>query len=352
MPTASPLSRPPRPGHPGRRSAAWRWLRRYFGFSRAENQGSVVLLLLALAAAVGPGLLRPADPVYLPAADQRQLDQWAAGLAQRLDSSQAAGRAARAARYPSRPAGTSNSRYVAVPQVRLSPFDPNALTAEGWEARGVPHFVAGRIVKYGQAAGGFQSKTQIKRIYGLPDSVYQQLAPFLQLPDEPPGRSAASYASHPGAGPAGPTEPGRASRKPAHLQPFDLNQADTTQLMQIKGIGRGRARGLVKQREKLGGFVSETQLSDFFMLRDAPDLVDSLRKYTFVAAGYRPQGVKVNTASFDELWPHPCVGKPLARLIVEFRKQHGPFQKPEDLQQIKILKPEQYAKLLPYVRCE
>ena len=349
MPAVSP---PPRPSRTSSGSAAWRWLRRYFGFSPAENQGFVVLLLVALAIAVGPGLLRPTDPVYLSAADQHQLDQWAARLAERLDSSERNARETRAARYPARRPGAGAPRYTTVPQVRLAPFDPNALTAEGWEARGVPHFVAGRIVNYGQAAGGFQSKAQIKRIYGLPDSVYQRLAPFLQLPDEAPKRSAASYVSGPGANPTSAALPGRAARKPAHLQPFDLNQADTTQLMQIKGIGRGRAKGLVKQREKLGGFVNEAQLSDFFMLRDAPDLVDSLRKYTFVAAGYRPQGVKVNTASFDELWPHPYVGKPLARLIVAYRTQHGPFQKPEDLQQIKILKPEQYAQLLPYVRCE
>ena len=304
------------------------------------------MLIFALLVAVLPPLLRPADPVYLPAADQRQLDQWAASLAERLDSSERTAREERAARYPARRTAGSGPRYAAVPQVRLAPFDPNALTAEGWEARGVPHFVAGRLVKYGQAAGGFQSKAQIKRVYGLPDSVYQRLAPFLQLPDEPPGRGASAYASRSGTGPAG------AARKPAHLQPFDLNQADTTQLMQIKGIGRGRAKGLVKQREKLGGFVNEAQLSDFFMLRDAPDLVDSLRKYTFIAAGYHPQGVKVNTASFDELWPHPYVGKNLARLIVAYRTQHGPFQKPEDLQQLKLLKPEQYARLLPYVRCE
>ncbi|MEJ7660139.1 MAG: hypothetical protein WKG07_11215 [Hymenobacter sp.] len=41
------------------------------------------------------------------------------------------------------------------------------------------------------------------------------------------------------------------------------------------------------------------------MLRDAPDLVDSLRKYTFVAAGFAPRPVLVNSATFDELWPQP-----------------------------------------------
>ena len=308
---------------------------------------------MALAAAALPPLLRPTDPAYLPATDQRQLDAWSLDLAARLDSGRAASARAYAARYPDRRGGPRGSRYPAVPQVRLAPFDPNALTAEGWEARGVPHFVAGRLVNYGQKAGGFRAKSQVQRIYGLPDSVYQRLAPFMQLPEVLPGRGGAGYAA---GSRFGTGEGGRAfektARKPAHVQPFDLNLADTTQLMQIKGIGRGRAKGLVKYRAQLGGYVSEGQLADFFMLRDAPDLVDSLRKYTFVAAGFAPRPVLVNSATFDELWPQPLVGKPLARLIVAFRQQHGPFKTPDDLRQIKILKEADFVKLRPYIRCE
>jgi competence protein ComEA len=347
--SAPPPTPPPRP--PRTRWLAGRWVRRYFGFSRAETRGFVLLLLGALAVAVLPILLRPTDPEYLPTADQRQLDAWGQDLAARLDSGRAASARAYADRYPARDRASA-SRYPAVPQVRLAPFDPNTLTAEGWEARGVPHFVAGRIVNYGQKAGGFRAKAQVQRIYGLPDSVYQRLAPFMQLPNALPGR---------GVGYATTDQPtfsekgglsSRFPRKPAHLQPFDLNLADTTQLMQIKGIGRGRAKWIVKHREELGGYLSENQLPEVFVLRDAPDLVDSLRKYTFVASGFAPRPVPVNSASFDELWPHPYVGKPLARLIVAYRKQHGPFATPDDLRQLKLLKEENFVKLRPYVRCE
>ena len=348
MPIVEPPRRPLRTTW-GRRPA-WRWLRRYFGFSRTENQGFIGLLLLALLAALGPLLIRPAAPVYLPSADQRQLNQWAAALTTRLDSNQAAQHQAYAARYPThRPGGSS--RYPTVAQVRLTAFDPNSLAASDWEARGVPHFVAGRLVNYGEKAGGFRAKSQIQRIYGLPDSVYQRLAPFMQLPAELPARSSA-YANRPDFAKTTGAFPSRFLRKPAHLQPFDLNQADTTQLMQIKGIGRGRAKGLVKHRAELGGFVNENQLRDFFMLRDAPDLVDSLHKYTFVASGFAPRSVHINSATFDELWPHPYIGKPLARLIVAFRTQHGLYKTPEDLRQIKILKEEAFVRLQPYVRCD
>jgi DNA uptake protein ComE-like DNA-binding protein len=310
----------------------------------------VLLLLLMLGVIVLPMLLRPADPEYLPAADQQQLNGWAKDLSARLAITDSIERQ----RYANRRnfGAERASRYPVVAQVKLSPFNPNSLSATDWEARGVPHFVAGRIVNYGQKAGGFKAKAQVQRIYGLPDSVYQRLAPFMQLPDALPGRpDYAARNSAPGA-PFAANPVGRPARKPAHLQPFDLNKADTTQLQQIKGIGRGRAKWIVIRRNELGGYVDEAQLADVFVLRDAPDLVDSLRKYTFVTPSFTPQTVNINSATFDELWPHPYVGKPLARLIVAFRKQHGPYKTAEDLRQIKILKEESFAKLRPYVRCE
>ncbi len=330
-----------------------RWVRRYFGYSRGEAKGMVGLLVLMLAAIVAPILLRPELPRYLPAADQKGLDQLAAQLKDHRTAEQGY-----ATRFPKRDYKKleRGSRYPAVAQIRLAPFDPNALTAAGWEARGVPHFVAARIEKYRAAAGGFKAKAQIKKMYGLEDSVYQRLAPFMQLPDEAPKRDYAANKPGPDGKfpPFAATDgaPGKFSRKPRNLQPFDLNTADTTQLMQIRGIGAGRAKWVVKYRNQLGGYLREDQLDEVFVLKDAPDLRDSLKKYTFVAPGFAPKTVNVNTASFDEMYLQPYIGKPRARIIVAYRQQHGPFKTVEDLKQIPILKPADWEKMRPYVRCE
>jgi len=331
-----------------------RWVRRNLGYSRGEARGLAGLLVLMLAVVITPLLLRPQLPVYLPAADQRGLDELVATLREHRATDQSF-----AARYPKRDYKKferGSTRYPTVAPVPLAAFDPNALTAEGWEARGVPHFVAGRIVKYREAAGGFKAKTQIRKMYGLDEAVYQRLAPFLQLPDEAPKKDYA--ANRPG--PDGKfssfanaaNTPGKFPRKPHNLQPFDLNTADTTQLMQIRGIGAGRAKWVVKYRNQLGGYLREDQLDEVFVLRDAPDLRDSLKKYTFVALGFAPQPVRVNSASFDELYPHPYIRKGLARVIVAYRNQHGPFKTVEELKQIPILKEADWEKMRPYVRCD
>lgn len=320
-----------------------RAVRRYFGFSRRETSGFVVLLLLLVLWIWLPTLLRPALPTYHPAADQRQLNALAAALAARRTARPAFQRYA-SRRYPSRPR---------VPQVALAPFDPNTLSALDWQARGLPAWLAERLVKYRNAVGGFRAKEQLRKAYGLSDTTYARLAPFLQLPDQLPARPARAYAtSRPGRYPERPpfgVTTGRFARKPSNLTAFDLNLADTTQLMQIRGIGRGYARRIVEFRERLGGFLRQQQVGELYVLRDAPDLVDSLRKYTFVAPGFAPALVDVNHASFEVLQAHPYVGKRLARVLVAFRQQHGPFREPTDLRQIRILDEVTFTKLQPYL---
>ena len=322
---------------------ARRAVRRYFGFSRRETSGFVVLLLLMLLWLALPTLLRPALPAYDPAPDQRQLDAWAAELAARRVA-----RPAYTSRYPRR----TYAARERVPQVPLAPFDPNTLTARDWQARGLPAWLAERLVKYRAAIGGFRAKEQLRKAYGLSDTTYARLAPYLQLPDQLPPRAPRAFtrdsgSRYPTRKPFE-TKPGFV-RKPTHLAAFDLNAADTTQLMQIRGIGRGYARRVVEYRQRLGGFRQEDQLAEIYALHDAPDLVDSLRKYTFVAPGFAPALLNVNQASFEVLQAHPYVGKRLARVLVAYRQQHGPFQQPTDLRNIRILDEATFNKMLPYI---
>lgn len=336
-PPTRPASKPAR--RRGVFASGQRALRRYFGFSRRETSGFVVLVALLLLWLALPSLLRPALPSYDPAPDQQRLDTWATELAARRTT-----RPAFAGRYP---------RRAPVAQVALAPFNPNQLSETEWEARGLPSYVARRIVRYREVIGGFRAKEQIRRTYGLEDSVYARLAPYIQLPDQLPPREPRQYADNrPGPYPERQPFAARADRfprKPARLAPFDLNAADTTQLMQIRGIGRGYARRIVEYRQRLGGFRSQGQTAEIYSLRDAPDLVDSLRKYTFVAPGFAPTPLDVNNAPFEVLQAHPYVGKRLARVLVAFRQQHGPFRQPTDLRQIRILDQETYEKLAPYL---
>ncbi len=81
----------------------------------------------------------------------------------------------------------------------------------------------------------------------------------------------------------------------------------------------------------------------------APEVIDSLHKYTFVPADYAPQQLPLNTATLEELRSHPYIGFNLARLIIAYRTQHGSFRTVEDVKNIKIVNEELYQKLQPYL---
>jgi competence protein ComEA len=341
--------------------------RQLVGFSRREVRGFAALLtvlavLVVLPTLVGRWLTASAPPRSVAADDIRTLDH----LAAKLELSE---QAQRRARYPERNStaygASASSRFerssreeapVALLKT-LTPFDPNALTAHDWQQRGVPAAVARRIVSYGQKAGGYRYREQLARIHGLDPALLARLTPFMQLPDReqafsrrstnaPAGMSAAGASAFASASPNAAT-PTAFARKARVMRAFDLNTADTTTLMQMRGIGQRRAARIVELREKLGGFVSPTQLADVWGLD--PALIDTLGKYGHVEAGFHPRPLAINSATLEELRTHPYVGYRLARVIVAYRDQHGPFAKVEDLRQIRILDDATYQKLLPYV---
>ena len=61
-------------------------------------------------------------------------------------------------------------------------FDINTAAAETWKSLpGIGDVLANRIVKFRDKIGGFISVDQVKKTYGISDSVYQLMRPFLLM---------------------------------------------------------------------------------------------------------------------------------------------------------------------------
>ncbi len=67
-------------------------------------------------------------------------------------------------------------------------IDINTATVEDWKAfPGIGDVLGNRIVKFRNSMGGFSSVEQVKKTYGLPDSTYKAILPYLRLNDSPAG---------------------------------------------------------------------------------------------------------------------------------------------------------------------
>ena len=120
-------------------------------------------------------------------------------------------------------------------------------------------------------------------------------------------------------------------------------------LVELPGIGSRLAARIVQFREKLGGFYKIEQVAEIYGLQDSVYLL--IRPFLLLDEAMLRK-IPVNSAGFDTLNAHPYIQFAEARAIVQFRKQHGPFEKMEDLLKISILNKEWLEKVSPYLEID
>ncbi|GAB3013982.1 helix-hairpin-helix domain-containing protein [Spirosoma pulveris] len=320
------------------------FVRDYFGFSHKETRGFMVLLVLTLLCLLIPFLYRFVvirTPVDTSAADQRKLDSLVALM--QIE-------AAKQPQYSER-SGKEKTTAERFSEPKLFAFDPNTVSISGWQQLGLPKWMAERIEKYRSKGGQFRRKEDLLKIYDFPPDLYDQLEPYMTLKETPRPDRFTRDAS--GTGRPASNEPYPAANRPAFperpakpvLQPFDINTADTSQLIALKGIGATLATRIVKYRDALGGFISTDQFRDVYGLDSLT--IDELVKFGKIRSGVRR--IPVNTATADELDRHPFLSRRQAQLIVNYREQHGAYTSAESLKPIRILDAKTIEKITPYL---
>ncbi|GAB3919312.1 ComEA family DNA-binding protein [Larkinella terrae] len=322
-------------------------LRDYFGVSQQEARGLLALLTLTGFLLLLPAAYRLFVPDQVPdtsIADKRQLDSLVALLE--------TGKAVEDERAENR-----SDRYEPVVEskkIERFAFDPNSIDAEGWQRLGAPRWLAERIVRYRSKGGQFRRKEDLLRIYDFSPELYAELEPYIRLREEKvAGKSPDSYRDRYYKNETNGDKPLTASKytspmerfsKPV-LQPFDINTADTTALIKLRGIGSKLAGRIVKFRDALGGFSSTNQYAEIFGL-------DSLALAELTKYGQFQTPVKkvlINSATAEELDRHVYLSKRQAEIVVNYRTQHGPFSSPESLRAIRVLDARTIEKLTPYL---
>jgi len=125
--------------------------------------------------------------------------------------------------------------------------------------------------------------------------------------------------------------------------PIDINKADTSLLLMIKGIGSYYAKKIINFRTKLGGFYSIDQLKD---LRFYSKSFKSMKKFLYVSPGM----VKIfdlDTISFKMLLKHPYFDYNTVKRIFLLRREFRGLT-PEFLLEKKAIDTLTYFKIRPY----
>jgi competence ComEA-like helix-hairpin-helix protein len=290
------------------------WVRSFFGLSRRETQGFLILLPLMLLSV----FIMPAYHQWQTrqkqdfSKEQKELDSLLAHWTweEKQDSIK------------------QEAEHV------LFTFNPNTATKEDFLNLGFSSYLASRIDNYRSKKGRFYIKSDLLKIYGMDSGLYKQVFAFIDLPEERAFKKNEL---------ADPKETAAILSK----EKFDVNLADTTQLIRVYGIGSKLSQRIIKYRNQLGGFVSMDQLREVYGLDTA--VVNELNRKAFVASDYQPKKIDLNAATEKELSTHPYIKYSLAKAIAAYRFQHGNFNSVEDLKKIALVDETFYNRIKSYL---
>lgn len=216
-------------------------------------------------------------------------------------------------------------------------FDPNTISAEEWVRLGIREKTVATIQKYIAKGGKFYKPEDIGKIWGLHQNDINRLLPYVRI--------------------APITAPANTANK--NLQPqaayenltkkfinVDINEADTSALIALPGIGSKLANRIISFRDKLGGFYKIEQVAETYAL---PDSTYQKIKSSLLISNPLVKKININMATVDELKLHPYIRYNLANAIVQYRGQHGQYASLSDLKKIMIFSDDIFTKVEPYL---
>jgi len=216
------------------------------------------------------------------------------------------------------------------PSYSLFLFDPNTADSTTFVRLGLKPFIASIILRYRKSGGMYRVPTDFSKTYGISAEKFKELESYIKIAELKTVK----------------IENVIAKRSDIIV---DLNSADTTLLMQVKGIGRGYAKGIVRFRQHTGGFVSVDQLGEIYGMK--PESMERIRPFCKVNLDL-VQKIKINTASVERLKTHPYINFYQAKALYELRRKKGKLKDFNELKVLTEFTSEALFKLKPYLSFE
>ena len=302
----------------------------FFYFTKTERQGIIVLVVLVIGLYTIPALLQAfsgpekTDPAE-QAKSEKEYNEFISSV-KKLKPGK---------KYPD----YTNNRSSAVhpkKEIRLATFDPNMADSTTFLSLGLPSWMASNILRYRNRQGRFRRPEDFRKIYGLTEEQYRTLLPYIRIAEEPisPDTSRLLVV--------------QATAQHDTLMKYhpgiiiDLNQADTTELKKIPGIGSRIAQSIVNRRRLLGGFYQIEQLEEIRLK------VEKLRSWFSVDAT-QIHRININKASVERMMHHPYINFYQAKVIAEYRKKKGKLRDLKQLALYEEFTSADFERIMPYI---
>ncbi len=297
-----------------------RIIKDYFSFNRGERSGVIVLIILIVIVFVAKQLVFYFEKPTL--ADRQQFEK---ALAER----------------------SLHGNPEKLVKHELFPFDPNEVDSITLSKFDLPQFVKNNLIKYRQHGGRFKRVSDFRKLYGMSDSVYAVIEPYLLIDSSFVMTFYANKVTPKVKSTKAEEVPDREVLFSQKSISINLNSASASELEKLKGIGPVLSERIVKYRELLGGYISVQQLKEVYGIK--PEVFDVNRTFVFVDS-VALRKLDLNFLSVDELAAHPYINYKEARRIVDFRTKNGYISDKNILLSDSIIGEERFRKLSYYLK--
>jgi competence protein ComEA len=228
-------------------------------------------------------------------------------------------------------------------------FDPNLADSSALIQLGFTGFTVNNIMKYRNSGGTFKDKRDLLKIYGMNDSIYSELKDYIKIEAVKHYNGPVSIGTIQERESLGTIQERESlgTIQEKALIKLCINTADSAGLAGIPGMERLSSR-IVKYRNVLGGFVSESQLMDVYGMDTF--LLNRLLLYTFIDSS-KIRRFDLNDVSEWELTRHPYINDICAHDIIKYREISGRINNSYELLDNGILNDSLFRKIKPYIFC-
>jgi DNA uptake protein ComE-like DNA-binding protein len=240
-------------------------------------------------------------------------------------------------------------------------FNPNTITSESLDSLDLPENIKRNILNYRKAGGKFYKPEQVRKIYGMNDSIFNVIEEYIVILNEPGNPiqdrnktreqiSEVSDQFKQGLKSESAISKESTSFAQSVFTPveIELNNADSADLVKLNGIGPVYAKRILKYRDLLGGFYSVSQLLEVYNFPEETfqEIENNISVDTLLL-----KKIRLNFAEYPDLIRHPYLNKKQVGALLNFREKNGPFNALEQLLSNGLVDNDTFSKLRPYLTC-
>lgn len=191
----------------------------------------------------------------------------------------------------------------------IYPFNPNYITDYRGYRLGLSLEELDKLHRFRESGNFINSAADFQKITGVNQKWLDSISPYFKFPAWVTNKKASEKRNF------------SKTQSNKKIIKKDINTATAEDLREVYGIGPALSGRLVKERERLGGFIDMIQVRDVYGLTDST--VTELKKHFFIKKSTAK--IALNTATREELVSIPYFNDYLVDELIKQRKLRDGF---------------------------